>query len=172
MSNLPIDTNGVDREVIDITQKIMDEQDVNKVKDMTAVFNLLQQKKNLLRVLKLNGLLDTVSDKIVQRFEQRPDEFSNSDLVAYMKVIEDAVDKANKSLNINEMEVPQVALLQQNNVSVVVGGTEQVLDRESRAKVANAIKAYMDALKNANNAGDIVQNGETNNESEDITDAD
>lgn len=172
MSNLPIDTNGVDREVIDITQKIMDEQDVNKVKDMTAVFNLLQQKKNLLRVLKLNGLLDTVSDKIVQRFEQRPDEFSNSDLVAYMKVIEDAVDKANKSLNINEMEVPQVALLQQNNVSVVVGGTEQVLDRESRAKVANAIKAYMDALKSANNAGDIVQNGETNNESEDITDAD
>lgn len=172
MSNLPIDTNGVDREVIDITQKIMDEQDVNKVKDMTAVFNLLQQKKNLLRVLKLNGLLDTVSDKIVQRFEQRPDEFSNSDLVAYMKVIEDAVDKANKSLNINEMEVPQVALLQQNNVSVVVGGTEQVLDRESRAKVANAIKAYMDALKNANNAGDIVQNGETNNESEDITNAD
>lgn len=172
MSNLPIDTNGVDREVIDITQKIMDEQDVNKVKDMTAVFNLLQQKKNLLRVLKLNGLLDTVSDKIVQRFEQRPDEFSNSDLVAYMKVIEDAVDKANKSLNINEMEVPQVALLQQNNVSVVVGGTEQVLDRESRAKVANAIKAYMDALKSANNAGDIVQNGEINNESEDITNAD
>ena len=113
MSNLPIDTNGVDREVIDIKQKIMDEQDVNKVKNMTAVFNLLQQKKNLLRVLKLNGLLDTVSDKIVQRFEQRPDEFSNSDLVAYMKVIEDA-----------------------------------------------------------NNAGDIVQNGETNNESEDITNAD
>ena len=169
MSNLPIDTNGVDKEVIDITQKIMDEQDVNKVKDMTAVFNLLQQKKNLLRVLKLNGLLDTVSDKIVQRFEQRPDEFSNADLVSYLKVIEDAVDKANKSLNINEMEVPQVALLQQNNVSVVVGGTEQVLDRESRAKVANAISAYLDALKNAQSTNPTLKNDVI--ESEDISDA-
>ena len=72
----------LDTQTREIAQKILDEQDVDKVKDLTALFNLNTQKRNVIRVMKMNSLLDGVTDQILERFEKRADNFSNEELLS------------------------------------------------------------------------------------------
>lgn len=46
----------------EIASKILNEDNLDEVKNLTRLFNLIQAKKNMLRVMNLNGLLDKVSD--------------------------------------------------------------------------------------------------------------
>ena len=71
---IPLDTSTQQ-----IADEIIKETDTKKLKDLTYLFNLNLTKKNVLRVLKLNTLLDKVSDQMLERFEKKPGEFSNSD---------------------------------------------------------------------------------------------
>ena len=48
-----------------LAQEIVNEQDIDKVKSLTTSFNLNQAKKNVLRVLKLNSLLEEAVGAIV-----------------------------------------------------------------------------------------------------------
>ena len=135
-----IDTIPLDKQTGELAQKIIDEQDIDKVKDLTALFNLNQNKKNVVRVMKLNSLLDTISDSIIDRFEKRPGEFSNEDLIKYMQVTENAIDRANKSLALVD-ETPAIQLQQNNQTNINVQFNS--LDRESRERVADAVKALL-----------------------------
>ena len=69
---IPLDTSTQQ-----IADEIIKETDTKKLKDLTYLFNLNLTKKNVLRVLKLNTLLDKVSDQMLERFEKKPGEFSN-----------------------------------------------------------------------------------------------
>ena len=121
-----------------LAQDIIDEHDVDKVKDLTHLFNLNQAKKNVLRVLKLNSLLDKVSDQMIERFAKQPHAFSNSDLLSYMQVTQSAIDRANKALNLVD-ETPAIQINQQvNNINVGEG-----LDRESRERIKDAVNAIL-----------------------------
>lgn len=128
-----------------IAQQILDEQDVDKVKDLTALFNLNAQKRNVMRVIKMNELLDKVTDKVMERFEKTPENFSNDDLIKYMQVTETAIEKANKQLNLVD-ETPAIQLQQNNQVNVNIIDS---FDRDSRGRIADAIKAI---LSNTNNS--------------------
>lgn len=44
---------------------------------------------------------------MIERFDKRPGEFSNSDLLSYLQVTQAAIDKATKSLNLVE-ETPLI----------------------------------------------------------------
>lgn len=120
-----------------LAQQIIDEQDVDKVKDLTHMFNLNQAKKNVLRVIKLNSLLDKVSDQMLERFTKQPEAFSNSDLLSYMQVTQSAIDRANKALNLVD-ETPAIQINQVNNINVNEG-----LDRESRERIKDAVNAIL-----------------------------
>ncbi len=122
-----------------LASDIVMEEDATKVKDLTAAFNMAQAKKNILRTLKFNDLLDLVSDKMVERFIKRPDEFSHKDLIDYMNVILNALDKSSKNIKVDDADAIQIN--QQNNIQVNMN--ESGLDRESRAKVAEAIQAIL-----------------------------
>lgn len=130
----------LDKETGQLAQQIIDEKDVKKTQDLVKIFNLNQAKKNVLRVLKLNSLLDKVSDQMIERFEQRPGEFSNSDLLNYLQVTQNAIDRANKSLNLVD-ETPSISLTQVN-VNI-----EETLDRDSRAKITEAINKILQKSK-------------------------
>ena len=125
----------LDARTKDIAQQILDEADVDKVKDLTALFNLNAQKRNVMRVIKMNELLDKVTDSVIERFEKTPHNFSNDDLIKYMQVTENAIERANKQLNLVE-ETPPIQL-QHNEVTVNIVDT---LDRDSRARIADAIR--------------------------------
>lgn len=166
---LSVDTTPVKEESVEVATKIMRENDPDKVKDLTHLFNLLQAKKNVARVMKLDGLLDHVSDAMLDRFEKRPDEFSNQDLIAYMNTVQTAIEKATKSVNMVD-EAPAIVVNNNTQVNVDNSGGNG-LDRESRERVADFIKKVLENAqkkeyedKTVETTAEDITDGGTNND--------
>ena len=141
----PIDTTSLDINSKNIAQQILDSTSVEEVQDLTELFNLNTKKKNVVRVLKMNDLLDKVTDQVLDRFNKRPDNFSNEDLIKFMQVTENSLDRASK--HVSDIEDLNTITLQQNNqVNINVAGE---LNRDSRAKVADAVSAILKKLQNS-----------------------
>lgn len=134
-----LDTGPIDEQTTKLAQQIMNETDVDKVKDLTQLFNLNAQKRNVARVLKMTNLLDQVTDQVLTRFERTPDNFSNEDLIKFMQVTENSIEKANKTLSQVE-DTPAIQLQQNNQVNINIG---EGLNRESRQKVTDAVQAIL-----------------------------
>ena len=147
---------SLDSKTKDIAQQILDTDDIDKVKDLTNLFNLNIQKRNVMRVVKMNELLDNVTDKVAERFEKTPDNFTNDDLLKYMQVTENSIEKANKNLNLVE-ETPAIQLQQNNQVNINIGTS---LDRESRVKVTDAVQAILKRIKQPENVVTIEDDKE------------
>lgn len=148
-----VSTQTLDEKTTQIAQNIINEEDVDKIKDLTHLFNLNQAKKNVLRVMKLNGLLDTVSDKIIERFEKYPDNFSSADLLNYLQVTQNAIDKANKNLSLVD-ETPVIQINHNNQVNVNVIDS---YDRESKERVIEFIKSVLAQSNNIDEAVDYIE---------------
>lgn len=149
---ITINTQELDKDTAQIAQTIINENDLNKIKDLTHLFNLNQSKKNVLRVMKLNGLLDTVSDKIIERFEKYPDNFSSADLLNYLQVTQNAIDKANKNLSLVD-ETPAIQV-QNNNVNVNIIDS---YDKESRDRVMKFIKGVLEQQEKQHQDDDYIE---------------
>lgn len=147
-----VNTEKIDSNTLQLAQQIINEDDIDTVKDLTHLFNLNQAKKNVLRVMKLNGLLDTVSDKILDRFEKYPDNFSNADLLNYLQVTQNAIEKANKNLSLVD-ETSVIQLQQNNQVNVNIIDT---LDRDSKARVLDTIKAILSNTQSQENTEEVI----------------
>lgn len=141
-----LDLTQLDEKTQQIAQEIIEEQDIDRVKDLTALFNLNAQKRNVMRVIKMNNLLDKVTDQVIERFDKRPDNFSNDDLIKYMQVTESAIDKASKNLNLVE-ETPPIQLMQNNQVNINIGSD---LDRDGRERVLNTVANLIAQMQNNN----------------------
>jgi hypothetical protein len=137
-----LDTTPIDTQTTELAQRILDETDVEKVKDLTSLFNLNSQKRNVMRILKMTNLLDTVTEQVITRFERTPDNFSNEDLLKFMQVTEKSIESAHKSLGQVE-QAPSVQYQQNNQVNInIVDG----LDRESRQKVTNTVQSILSKI--------------------------
>lgn len=140
-----IDVANLDSSTNDLAQKILDEEDLDKTKDMVKLFNLNQCKKNVIRVLNLTKIYDKILDQVTRRFEDRPGEFSNADLISYMTTIQSAIDKANKSLDLVQ-EAPAIQI----NTQINITDTESELNRDERQRVLEAVNSL---LKRAQDVG-------------------
>lgn len=129
----------LDKQTSEIAEKILNETDIDKVRDLTHLFNLNMSKKNALRVITMNGLLDKITNQMVSRFERFPDNFSNADLLNYLQVTQTSIEKASKSLNLID-ESPTIQYNQNNQVNVNIIDN---FDRESKERIAEAIKAIL-----------------------------
>ncbi len=149
---LSIDTTNIDSKNKKIAQKILDAEDLDELKDLTALFNINNQKRNALRILKMNNLLDDVTDNIIQRFEKNPHNFSNDDLLKYLQVTENAIDRATKNLNMVE-ETPAIQMMQNNQVNININDG---LDRESRLRVTDTVKQILNKLSTMTDSDNSV----------------
>mgnify|MGYP005973803473 FL=1 len=149
---LSIDTTNIDSKNKNIAQKILDAEDLDELKDLTALFNINNQKRNALRILKMNNLLDDVTDNIIQRFEKNPHNFSNDDLLKYLQVTENAIDRATKNLNMVE-ETPAIQMMQNNQVNININDG---LDRESRLRVTDTVKQILNKLSTMTDSDNSV----------------
>lgn len=158
-----IDTRPIDDQTTKLAQQILDENDVEKVKDLTNLFNLNAQKRNVARVLKMTDLLDRVTDQVLTRFERTPDNFSNEDLIKFMQVTENSIEKANKTLSQVD-QTPAIQYQQNNQVNINIGDS---LNRESRQKVTDAVQAILSKFGTGeipaievptDDEGDIIEN--------------
>lgn len=136
-------TEDIDNKTVDLANKILNEDDFDETKKMIQLFNLNQSKKNVIRLLKLSKLLDSIYDQMISRVEGRPGEFSNEDLIKYVNTIITAIDKANKSLDLVQ-EAPAISVGQINIVN-----TGESFDRESRERILNAVDKVLMRAKEA-----------------------
>ena len=125
----------------ELIDQLMTEDDLDKSKEMINLFNINMAKKNTLRVAKVDELLDKVNDEALKRVTERPDEINDKDLLSYMTAAQTQIDKsmsAIKSIN----EVPAINLTQDNSVNINISQPE--LSRESRERILDAVKKFMD----------------------------
>ena len=157
----------LDNQTAKVTNELIEEQDLDKVKNLTKLFNLNQAKRNAIRVMKLNSLLDKVSDQMIERFNKKPGEFSNKELLDYMTVVQSTIDRANKSIELVD-QTPAIVINQQNNQVNI--DNSPVLDRESRMRVVEAVKGIMNTLNLKNEPEQIQEISEFEENEEDFND--
>lgn len=139
-----VDTGQLDETIAELTQKIVQETSVPDTQDLVELFNWNLSKKNAIRMLKLSGLYDKITDQMLERFERRSGEFSNADLLSYLQTVESSIDKAQKNL----ANVSTPAITVQNNTQVNVNVVE-TLDQDSRERIADALKALLGGEDNS-----------------------
>lgn len=141
---------SLDKSSEDLIKNIVLEQDPDRLKDLVSLFNTVQSKKNIVRVDAFSKLLDKISDQMIERFEKKPGEFSNKDLLDYLNAVRSAMDKSDiVPENIN---MPVIQNNTQVNLNIDTG-----LSKESKERVADAVNSILAKLKNNNSVIDITE---------------
>ena len=127
--------SGVLTEVVDMST---DEDIVlNKV-------NSVLKREAMLTALKTGGLINKAIDDLNDRITKRPDEMSNSDLLAFLKTVND-VQKSSKT-DINTQNTPSLQInniKQENNITI----QNQELTAEEKENVTEFLAAFAKSLK-------------------------
>lgn len=145
-----ISLNAADNE---LAKNLIEEDNLDVIKNIAKKFSVNQAKKNILRIIKLNSLLDKVSDQAVERFEKRPDEISNRDLISYMQVVQNAIDKSQKYVDDIDT-LPIIQLNKQENIVNINVGPE--LDRDSKERVIEVITTLLAYTKQQEQEDNII----------------
>ena len=110
------------------------------------LFNMNQVKKNALRIIKLNDLLTKVEDQALERFEKRPDQVSNKELLDYMNAVSNQIEKAqNFSKETLSTEVGGIKIKQEKtevNINVA-----PVLNQNEKDRVVDVISVLLNQMK-------------------------
>lgn len=122
----------------EIVNSIINETDSDKLKNLIAVFNSNQSKKDIVRNNVFSILLDKISMQMLERFEKNPNAFSNKDLIDYLNAIKSA--KSGK-IDTETIDAPAIQNNTQINVTMVDG-----LNRESKERVVGAVQAILKRL--------------------------
>ena len=131
----------------ELETQLLEENNVENIKNIIDLFNVNIQKKNIIRTNKLNELQDKVYEQIDKRISVNADTFSNKDLLEYFKTIQETINKTD--LNSAQVNIPQIQL-NQNNLNLNIS-TE--LNRDSRQRITDAIKNIL----NSNTFEDIIE---------------
>lgn len=137
-----------------LEQLLLSEDNVDELKNIIELFNLNIKKKDILRANKLSDVQDKISDQIATRIDKRANEFSNTDLLNYLKIVQDILDKSDNSLD--SIRTPNIQINQQNNVKVDIG-RDLELNKESRDKVVDAVQAILKKYKSSTTDVEIVE---------------
>lgn len=123
----------------ELEQKLIEETDIDNMKNIINLFNLNIKKKDIVRTAKLNDLQDKVFDQMDKRLTHKADEFSNTDLINYYKTIQESINKADTTLD--KVDTPSIQIVQ--NQLNIHQNDESVIDRDSRQKVINLVNKFM-----------------------------
>lgn len=141
-NEIVVKSADLSKEALEIINGIISEKDTAKANQLIELFNSNQNKKTIVRVNKLNDLLDKITDQTIERFEKRPDEISNQEILQALKIIQELAEKNQKQLTEkNTAERPLIQINQQNN-ELNLGGTDG-LSKESRDRVKQAVAAIL-----------------------------
>lgn len=149
-SGLPVPkkTTELAKRQSDLVDQIIDEENVDKFNELTALFQMNQKKKNIARVAKLSSLLDIIDNETLVRFTEEPEAFDNDQLVKYMDVTQ-------KSITNIENTLEKAPLIQINNQKNEINIASSGLTRESRRNVLEAVRAILDDLGDDGSAIDV-----------------
>ena len=152
----------------EVLAKLMREDDLDKTKDLTHLFNVYQTKRNALRINALNDVQDALVKQMLDRLEKYPDNFNNKDIADWMKTVQMVMDTNNEKVEQLD-DIPTIKYQQNNQVNVnVIDG----LSRESREKITNVLEALMNSVNNDEEntvlADEIVEEEENSSDVENL----
>lgn len=126
----------------DLENQLIQETNLENIKNIINLFNLNIKKKDIVRVSKLNDLQDKITNQIDKRLTNKCDEFSNSDLINYFKVIQETINKSDTTLD--KVDTPSIQIIQnQLNVSA-----PEDFDKESRQRISDAVQKFLNNYSN------------------------
>lgn len=115
------------------------------------LFNMNQTKKNAARIIKLEDLLDKVEDEVANRFNKRPDNMSNKEVIDYMTAISAQIDRSQKRVDImtgdDAIPISVVGESTENNYNINLGTD---LNKDNKENVVDAIKSILGLLQGNN----------------------
>lgn len=135
---------SIDEKTNQLVQSIIEEENPQNVKDLISLFNLNHTKKQVLRMLTNDQLLDHILNQMEQRVTLRSDQFSNRDLLDYMNAMSTALEKAQKQIS-DVNAVPAIQINQQNNISISDTSIDS-LTKESRKNIMGAIQEILSQI--------------------------
>lgn len=130
----------LDEQEQQIIQEIIKAPTQQELQAQFDAFNMNQSKKNALRIIKLNSLLDKVEDQAIERFEKRPDQVSNKEILEYMQVVSNQIDRSQKFIETLK-DKPMIKINEKHSEVNINIGTD--LDRDSKERVIDAIQALL-----------------------------
>ena len=136
-------TAELDSKIIGIANELLTSDDVDKSKDQLDLFNWYLSKKNISRLIKLNDLYDSVTDQMVVRFNTKSDQFTNSDLLDYVKTLQTSIATSEK--NLDTIQQPPT-IVQQTNTQVNINVVD-TFDRDAKARILAAVQATLSQAK-------------------------
>lgn len=122
----------------ELSKALLKAETEEELKQITSLFNLNLKKKSIIRASKLSELQDSITAEMSARIENRADEFSNTDLLNYMKTIQDIIGKTDANI---ETITPAV-LIQENHIHAEDGASPS-LSRASKDKIRSAIEELL-----------------------------
>lgn len=139
-----------------IVKRIDEEDDVEKVKDLTKLFNLAMLKKEINRASKESDMLDYALSEVYNRM--LTGDMADKDLANYIKIFQDAINNTKK--NTTEESIPAIQI---NTKEININNDG--LTREERENVVNFIQKILTQSKSE----DIVdiESEERNTEDDD-----
>ena len=118
-------------DIDDLENEILNSTDTDELVDIIDLFNINLQKRNIIRNKKLSDVQDKVVERMLEKIESEPWEFSNDDLIKLHKVIQETLKS---SSTLDKESIPTIQVNQQINVS------SPEFSRESRAKILSAVR--------------------------------
>lgn len=143
-------------EILNTEQESIIDKAIKKnddIEEVLKLFQINQAKKNLLRIAKYDNLIDKIGDEALNRISKNPYDFSNNDLINYMKVTQDTINKSQETIN-NLQKQPLIQVNQQNNNIKIDPNSLDNLPKESR----EAIITTIDLILNNNDIKDVNTN--------------
>ena len=150
----------LDQQEEKIVNEIIKAPTQKELQEQFDLFNINQSKKNALRIIKLNSLLDKVEDQAIERFEKKPDQVSNKELLEYMTVVAGQIDRSQKYIDTLK-DKPMIKVNQKNDVTINIG-TE--LNKDSKERVMDAIQGLIKQLNNPDMDNKVIDADFSTNE--------
>lgn len=127
---------GKKKKELSLSDKLIKTNDFDELNEIVEMFNLDLQKKNLIRGVKLSEVQDKVVDQLSMRLTERADNFSNEDLIKYLKTIQETLNKT--AVTTDDIKAPTIQINQQVNVDNVNN-----FNAESRKRILSAVNSIM-----------------------------
>jgi len=132
----PPNANLLKEESKDLVAQIISEKDPDKLKDLSALFDMNQRKKNIARMDKLANLLEMVDDEVITRWATEPDSFDNDQILSYMAATQSQINNIKSSME-------KAPLVQINNQKIEINNNNSGLDQDSRKRVQEVVMAIL-----------------------------
>ena len=141
-NNLPVVDKSSENELMNAIANCKDRFELQKQMEL---FSLHQAKKNAVRAVKMDNCLGLLEDQIISRVKERPDQISNTDLLKYLEVVSNHIDRATEMLEDAADTNKSNRTIQNTEVNINLG-TE--LSKDNKENVVSAVKSILAMLQN------------------------